>query len=363
MRLRVRQLRMSSDDSLQARFPELRRQLARVPLATLPTPVSEATLERDAHRGRLWIKHDNLTGTLYGGNKVRKLEYLFGRLLERKCQRVATFGAVGSNHALATSLYARSLGLEPICFLSHQTRTRLATQTLRMHVANGSELVAFGGSYASRLQTLRTHLWNRRAGVIPMGGSSWLGSIGFVAAGLELAEQIAAGTLPPPDRIYLASGTMGTAAGLALGLALADLNTSLHAVRVSHASIANEDVLRRLIARTTDMLHRMDPAFPANLATRARVVLRHDYFEPGYAHSNAKTDAALRIANTQLGADLEATYTGKALAALIDDWPKLVQSGSRVLFWNTYHAARFGENGDIHAHQATVPREFLGYLG
>lgn len=352
-----------SDDPLQARFPELRRRLARVPLGTLPTPVTESILECHAHRARVWIKQDSLTGKLYGGNKVRKLEYLFGRLLERNCRRVATFGAVGSNHALATALYARSLGLECTCFLSHQTCTPLATQTLRMHLSIGSELVSYSGDYAHRLQTLRAHLWNRRAGVIPMGGSSWLGCIGFVAAGLELAEQIAAGKLPPPDRIYLATGTMGTAAGLSLGLALADLNTTLHAVRVSHTSIANERVLRRLIAKTADMLHRLDPAFPANLQDRTRVVLRHPYFAPGYAHSNAKTDEALGIAQAQMGVDLEATYTGKALAALIDDWPALVDRGSRVLFWNTYAAGgRLVEKAEIPTDRAVVPQELLGYL-
>ena len=354
---------MTSDDSLQARYPAIGRQLPKVALAHTPTPVTRATLSQRERKRALWIKHDEQTGQRYGGNKVRKLEYLFGRLLHRECRQVATFGAVGSNHALATALYARSLGLQPVCLLSHQTRTPLAKRALQAHLQNHSRIIAYGGSYADRLGLLRAALWNQRAGVIPMGGSSWLGSVGFVAAGLELADQVAAGTMPVPDRIYLASGTMGTAAGLALGIALAGLDTTLHAVQVSHTSIANERVLRRLIEKSAAMLHRLDRSFPADLAMRVRCVLRGGYFEPGYARSNAKTDAALHIAKTDLGLELEPTYTGKALAALIDDWPAIARNGENVVFWNTYSALP-----DIPRHRVKAPdrcncpEEFLRYL-
>lgn len=76
-------------------------------LANLPTPVTEIAVQLDSGSRRLSIKLDNLTGKLYGGNKVRKLEYIFPQVGEKQCQRVATFGAVGSNSALATALFAR----------------------------------------------------------------------------------------------------------------------------------------------------------------------------------------------------------------------------------------------------------------
>lgn len=353
---------MTSDDPLQSRYPAIGRQLPKVPLAQLPTPVSQKSLSLPGREQVIWIKHDERTGQLYGGNKVRKLEYLFGRLLRRQCKQVATFGAIGSNHALATALYARSLGLEPVCLLSHQTRTPLATRALHTHLQNGSRIIAYGGSYAERLGLLRSALWNRRAGVIPMGGSSWLGSVGFVAAGLELAGQVAGGVLPTPDRIYLASGTMGTAAGLALGLALAGLDTTVHAVQVSHSSIANEAVFRRLVAKCAAMLHRLDPSIPADLGGQIRWVLRQGYFEPGYARSNRKTDAALDIADRQLGLKLEPTYTGKALAALIDDWPSIVEGKERVVFWNTYSALPQRSLRGTPADDNDLPPEFLRYL-
>ena len=353
---------MTSDDPLQSRYPAIGRQLPTVSLAQLPTPVSRKSLALSERDHAIWIKHDEQTGQLYGGNKVRKLEYLFGRLLRQQCRQVATFGAVGSNHAIATALYARSLGLEPVCLLSHQTRTPLATRALHTHLQNGSRIIAYGGTYAERLGLLRSALWNRRAGVIPMGGSSWLGSVGFVAAGLELADQVAGGVLPAPDRIYLASGTMGTAAGLALGLALAGLDTTVHAVQVSHPSIANEPVFRRLVAKCAAMLHRLDPSFPADLGAQVRWVLRPGYFAPGYARSNSKTDAALGAADLELGLKLEPTYTGKALAALIDDWPAIVKGNERVVFWNTYSDLPQRSLRGAPAGDAALPPEFLRYL-
>ena len=239
-----------------ARFPQLGGAIARLELARLPTPVRRASLRLANGEHALWIKADDATSEHYGGNKVRKLEYLLGRALRKQTERVATFGATGSNHALATAIFARVSGLKPTCFLSHQTRTPLAADALHAHLELGTELIEFGGTYANRLKTLRKSLWDTHADVIPLGGSSWVGTVGFVTAGLELADQIRAHQLPEPRRIYLASGTLGSAAGLGLGLAAASLATEVHAIRVSHHSIANSAVLRRLLSKTTHMLHR-----------------------------------------------------------------------------------------------------------
>jgi D-cysteine desulfhydrase len=212
---------MTATDYLSERFPLLAKRLPRLHLASLPTPVKSHKIRVDSCNRSLTIKYDNLTGNLYGGNKVRKLEYIFPRASAKHKLRIATFGAVGSNHAIATALYARKAGFECTCFLSHQAKTPLIGATLNMHTRIGTELVHFGGAYATRLGTLRRSLWGRHAWVIPMGGSSWLGTVGFVAAGLELAEQINSGEIQAPDKLYVGAGTMGTAVGIALGLAIA----------------------------------------------------------------------------------------------------------------------------------------------
>ena len=277
-------------DPLRNRFPALAGALARVPLSTLPTPIRRAQVRSSGKTNEVWIKLDNLSSSVYGGNKVRKLEYLLGRAKRRDCSWVASFGAVGSNHALATALHARQHGLSTVCFLSHQTRTSLAAHTLRAHAACGTTLVPFVGRRKDRIKTLRRHLVAGRTEVIPMGGSSWLGTVGPFAAGLELAEQISCGELPVPDRIYLAAGTMSTAAGIAYGMAAAGLHsTTVHAVRVSPSVIANRAVMARILRKTANILGTIDPALPEQAA--ANWVLRSEYFAPGYARDNPATRA------------------------------------------------------------------------
>ncbi len=353
---------MTDSNHLSARFPALSGRLPRINLCALPTPVEQVSLTSIGRPATVWVKRDDASGAVYGGNKVRKLEYLLGRVIARRYERVGTFGTVGSNHALATALYARHLGLEPVCFLSHQSRTPLAKKTLMAHLHNESELIPFGGDYRTRLGTLREHLWRHRTAIVPMGGSSWLGTLGFVNAGLELAEQMHSGLAPVFDRVYMATGTMGSAAGLAIGLALAGVTTELHAVRVSHEAIARPVGLSRLVAKTCAMLSRETDDFPHDTSKRVRVTWHHDYFAPGYARGNEKTDHALRVADAEMGLKLEHTYTGKAFAAVLDRLAERRTPG-KILFWNTYHSKEPPHSAAGVAGQLrTLPDEFGRYL-
>jgi 1-aminocyclopropane-1-carboxylate deaminase/D-cysteine desulfhydrase-like pyridoxal-dependent ACC family enzyme len=226
---------------------------------------------------------------------------------------------VASNHALATALYARRLDLDCTCLLSHQVESPAIARVLRLLLQSGAEIVRYGGDYRSRVETMRRYLQGRRTWAIPLGGSSWLGAVGYVSAGLELAAQVGAGEIDAPERIYLATGTMGSAGGLALGLALAGMQSEVQAVRVSPDEIMNRKRLDHLMAKTASMLNRLDPSIPVDLHRRARIEVRHEFFAGGYARSNVATDAAISIARDALGLDLESTYTGKAMAALLYD--------------------------------------------
>ncbi len=353
---------MSDTDYLSARFPNAGKSLKREMFANLPTPASDVLVDHASGQRTISIKHDNLTGDLYGGNKVRKLEYLLKHAGEKRCKRIATFGSAGSNHALATALYSRKMGFDCTCFLSHQTKTPMAPATLNMHIRNGTELVRYGGSYANRIATLRENLWGKNAWILPMGGSSWLGAVGFVNAGLELAGQVAQGIVSAPDRLYVATGTMGTAAGLAIGLALADLPTEVQAVRVSDPWLMNHEALHRLIGKTALMLRRIDPTIPADLPSRVQIVVRDDFFSGGYAKTNDATDAAVRFGNDKLDIKLETTYTGKAMAALLNDLDEPSYADKKFLFWNTYSSAELPVPNDKPLDEAALPEEFMRYF-
>jgi len=332
-------------------------------LANLPTPVYEATVQLESGSRKLSVKRDDLTGDIYGGNKLRKLEYIFPQAREKQCRRLATFGAVGSNSALAVALYARQCGFECTCFQMHQAKTAQIPATLNKHIQNGTELIRFGGTYRNRVQTLRDHLWGRNAWVIPMGCSSWRGTVGFVAAGLELAEQITRGETSKPDRIYVGTGTMGTAVGIALGLAIVELDVEVHAVRVSDTAITNEHLMQKLARKTVTMMRRLDDSVPADLARRTNIILRNRYFGDGYAHSTPPAEAAIALAKEQLDIRLEATYTGKAMAALLDDMQAPGGEELNILFWNTYCAMPETVPTDHVLDEQALPAEFLKYFG
>lgn len=345
-------------DPLTKLYPDLARRLPRIRLAQLPTPVLRENVLATKGPRAIAIKQDGLTGKIYGGNKVRKLEFLLRRAADRNASRVATFGTVASNHALATALFARSQGFECTCFLSHQTRTPGCARALNMHLANGTEVVRFGGKREVMVATMREFLQGRQAWVIPPGGSNWLGVVAFVSAALELAQQISAGELEEPDRLYVANGTMGTASGLALGLALAGLRTEVHAIRVTHEFVANRQAMRKLINKTATLMHMLDVTVPTDLAKRVRLSFRDEFFAGGYARSNDATDHAVAIARDELGLSLETTYTGKAMAALLHD---LGQIEGEVLFWNTYNANPLPVGTAKPDDVSKLPEEFLRY--
>jgi D-cysteine desulfhydrase len=238
----------------------------------------------------------------------------------------------------------------------------LVAGTLNKHLQNHTDLVRYGGAYKSRIKTLRENLWGKGAWVIPMGGSSWLGTVGFVAAGLELALQIENREIPLPDRLYVGSGTMGTAVGLALGLAIAELKTEVHAVRVSDTSIANEKAMGSLLHKTAAMLRRLDSSVPADLAARANLRMHHGFFGPGYAQSTAATDAAIEFAKSQLDITLESTYTGKTMAALLADLRKPGAGEMNFLYWHTYNSVPLDVPTDHPLDEEALPAEFLRYF-
>jgi D-cysteine desulfhydrase len=204
------------------------------------------------------------------------------------------------------------------------------------------------------------YLQNRRAWVIPLGGTCWLGAVGFVNAGMELAAQIASDELETPDRIYIANGTMGSVAGLALGLALAKLPTEIHAVRVADNQFVKRDVLNRLMTKTSVLLNRFDPSIPDNLAARSRIVWRDEFFAGGYAVADDATRRAVEFGHASMELALETTYTGKAMAALLNDIA-MDNAGRSNLFWNTYNSRALPKITQASPARRNLPEQFERY--
>ena len=342
---------------LEQRFARLGAALPVAGLAQTPTPLSRHRLAAKHGNRTVLVKHDERSGALYGGNKVRKLDYILARAQTRGAERVATFGAVGSHHALATALYARRLGMAATCFLGHQPSTRHVYETLAAHSANGTELIRFGGPRAQRIALLRRYLHRDRSWVVPAGGSSWLGVVGFIEAALEFAAQLKGSEQPMPARLYVANGTMGTAAGLALGLAIAELPVELNAVRVTSERYASHDGVVRLMHKTASLLHRIDSRFPEDLADRANIRFRDRFVGGGYSRPTPEGEQAVAVARAEFGLSLETTYTAKAFAALLADDDPLP-----LAFWNTYNTLPLPSAGELRLEHTGLPQDFARYF-
>jgi len=347
-------------DVLSEAYPLIAGRLPKDAFANLPTPVATGAVSTPGGPVAVAVKRDDLTNELYGGNKVRKLEYLLRRAQDRGAKRVATFGAAGSNHALATAVHATQRGFECTCFLSHQRGTPNVARVLNMHRRLGTEIVFWAGT--DRLALYRRYLQHRSTWVIPLGGTCWLGAVGFVSAGLELAAQVRRGELSAPSRIYIACGTTGSVAGLVLGLSAAGLDTTVHAIKVADNPFASERQLRKLVAKTLGLLRRCDPAFTA-AGWEQRLVWRDAFLAGGYARVDDATTTAVHVARDELGLVLESTYTGKAMAAMLSDLRSPDHDGKPVLFWNTYSSMPLPVDDSRPATLDNIPAEFARYYG
>lgn len=352
----------------------LKQNLAHVPLGEFPTPVQR--LERlGAELGisQLYIKRDDLSGKVYGGNKPRKLEFILGDALRSKTKEVITFGGAGSNHAMATAIYARQLDLRSISMLMPQPNAHYVRNNLLMSYQSGAELHSCGAGFDSSVNMLLVYaattyqylLHLLKKGhfpyFIPPGGSSSLGTIGFVNAAFELKNQIDSGEIPQPERIYVACGTMGTAAGLILGLKAARLDTRVVSVRVTGEKFANAVGMIRLLNKTNSLLHSLDNSFPKFVFSIADLDIRHDYFGEQYALFTKQCMESVALMQECEGIKLDGTYTGKTFTALIDDAKSGNLQGKAVIFWNTLNSRDFSEaiSGlDYHI----LPRSFHRYF-
>ena len=302
------------------RFPALSDLVPWLPLGVFPTPLEPCEIERaDGTTCRVWVKREDRSSALYGGNKVRKLEFLLAEARRRGARRLITVGAAASHHAFATAAHGRANGFDCTLVLFPQPPTPHVEAMLRLDAAFGADIVWVPRMELVPAALLRARLahWRAPAFSIAAGGSDTTGTLGWVSGGLELAGQLEAGEAPLPGRIHVAGGTLGTAAGLAVGLALAGCEVPIVATRITSRFITNERVLHRLIAGVSDVLQSAGVRVPPVNGIAARVEIRHDQIGRGYGHG---TDASrhAREAFSAAGLRLETTYTAKACAALLE---------------------------------------------
>jgi D-cysteine desulfhydrase len=283
----------------------------------LPTPVEKID-------DRFWVMRDDQTSSRYGGNKVRKFEFLLP-VAQRRGGPMITAGGIGSHHVLAAAIWGRQLGLDVEAVLYPQPVTDDVRHTQSELRRVGAQVTLTPHRYLMPLT-----LGQRLAALAPRkpyllwpGASTPLGALGYVSAGLEL---VASG-IPEPDSVVVSLGSGGTCVGLALGLVLGGWRKAkVVAARAADITVTNMAVLGSMEAATAALL-----ALGGWRPVPARLKIDTGWLGPGYGHPTEAGDAATRAA-AGYGLAVEPTYTAKAFACALDRH----NDGQRVVFIQTF---------------------------
>lgn len=319
-------------------FPELPGAVPFRPLVHAPTPVERVTAPGCFCRDDIWIKRDDLVSPLYGGNKVRRFEYLFADAEAKGRRTLVTVGGLASTQVTATILFGKALGFEVAAIFFDQPITEFLRRAVALDAAAQPVLV-YGGSYAGTAwRGWSTYRKLDRPYLIAPGASSPLALLGYVDAALELGEQVARGEMPRPDRIVLPAGSGGTAAALALGCAILGWPTVITAVRITEPLACNRAVLRLWVERTRALLKKRSPTFARLRLPDVHLDIDGRALGEGYGYPTPEAEAAIEPICSMIGAPGEVTYSGKAVAAL-----RLIAAerpSETILFWNTLSSRR-----------------------
>jgi D-cysteine desulfhydrase len=308
---------------------------AKLDLCRAPTPLWRHDRLDELVGTAVWVKRDDMTGGVEAGNKIRKLEYLLADAQRAGATAVVTCGGLQSNHARATAVLARQLGMRPVLLLRSAVLepppaidagnafldALLGAEIRHISPEQYRERNALMSSVASELER-----GGERAYVIPEGGSCGLGALGYIDAMAELRAQLDVGEAGAPERfdaVVVACGSGGSAAGVALGAHRYAIADETLAIAVCDDRAYFERVTSQIIAEAGVVL---DAAPETN---RLRIL---DQFK-GPAYGVPSDDQARFIVNVAraCGLVLDPVYTGKALYGLAHMQAK----PSRTLFIHT----------------------------
>jgi D-cysteine desulfhydrase len=285
----------------------------RVKLSTVPTPLRPAPGLSKALGVEIWFKRDDLTGFGLGGNKVRALEYLLGDALQLGCDCLVTGAGPQSNWAMLAALGARRCGLD--AYLVYYGQPVPATGNLLLAEFSGARITFTGNPDRASVDAGVAEVADelRRAGrtpcVLPRGGATAVGALGYARASLELAEQLLATGLRP-RQLWLATGSGGTQAGLLTGVRWLRLPYDVVGVTVSRAA-----------AECVRQVGELAAGVEALLGTCAHengdVTVLDGFLGPGYGIPSAAGAEAGNVVAHAEGVFLDPVFGAKAMAALM----------------------------------------------
>lgn len=303
--------------------------IPRLRFAHLPTPIEEMPRLSAALGGpRLFIKRDDQTGLAFGGNKTRKLEFLVAEAQTQGAKMLISAGAMQSNHCRQTAAAAAKFGMECILVLNGKHPKKPSGNLMLDFLFNAHVVwVADRKDRDALLQhTYETALASgNQPYLVPYGGSSPTGALGYAFAVDELMQQGL-----KPDWIVFGTSSGGTHAGLTLGARLFKCESRILGISIDEPVKALKANVSALASAASEKLgRRIDFSGEAVLAN-------DDYCQAGYGVFGEQEREAICLFAGNEGILLDPVYTGRAAAGMIDLIRRgMFQKNETVLFWHT----------------------------
>lgn len=303
-----------------------------------PTPVEKLyRLSAELSGPTIYVKRDDLLGLMGGGNKTRKLEFLVADALSRDADTLITCGAVQSNHCRLTLAAAVKEGMKCRLVLEERVEGSYNPEAsgnnflFRLLGVEKIKVVPGGSNMMKEMQDVADDVAaeERKAYIIPGGGSTPIGATGYVACAEEILAQSFEKGLNI-DHIVCASGSAGTHAGLVAGFYGNNSDIPVIGVNVSRTKNEQEELVYDLVQSTAAHVG-IKSSIP-----REAVVCFDEYVGPGYSLPTPEMVEAVRMLAMTEGILIDPVYTGKAMSGLID----LIRKGyfskdENVLFVHT----------------------------
>ena len=311
--------------------------LNRVEICHQPTPIEAMSMLSSTLGVNLFVKRDDCTGLAGGGNKTRKLEYLLGEAKAKGADTLITVGGIQSNHARQTAAAAAKFGFQ--CDLVLEDVPGTVKQD---YYTNGNVLLdkLFGANihrveegvecndYAKQLEQ-RLINEGRKPFIIPLGGSSVVGSMGYVRCANEIIDQAKLEHLNF-DKVILATGSAGTHAGILAGLRANKIDIPVIGFCVSQDAQTKKDMVTNLLQECLSYLE-LDNNLSDNI-----VITDGDFVGEGYGIHTPEVIEAINLCAQTEGLLLDPVYTGKAMAGLIHYCRSgIIKPEENVLFLHT----------------------------
>jgi len=335
-------------------------EIPRIRIGRLPTPLEKLqNLSKAIGVPEVYIKRDDMTGIGYGGNKIRKLEYLLADALSKGADSIITTGGVQSNFTRETTACATKLGLKTFLVLigndPEEYRGNLLLEKLmgaEIHFVSAKNLDEGAEKAGKLMRSLSEKLEaeGHRCYIMPVGGATPIGCIGFANAFLEINSQINDLGITV-DHLISATGSGGTQAGLLVGKRIVNSDVNIMGIRVGRMFEPFPKMIAEMAGKTGELLG-IKKSF-----SEKDVITYSDFIGEGYDIPTREANDAIKLMARTEAIILDPVYTGKAMAGLIG----LIDRGEiskddNIIFWHT------GGDPTIFVGEELLGKEFMESL-